>query len=975
MGATCPEISSRLAPRLLKLWETEFPVVPAGSGSVPGWNNRREDTVSRKLAPLKSPPGRIAARLFLLAGIAWGIPSSADQISDFVKIQTFKTHSRLTLRLDASVEAARQNPQSESVKGFEVLFKGLGLADLGAPFGAEGEWLRQIEAVTSSDPRLGSLRIKELESGILVRAQWKFPGGKSAPADPRMETFHYRKGNSYFVDFWPKPGPTAIEARAAGERRRKEEKLKAIESTVKARQDQRRQVAQAQAELEDSMRFCREPWDESREVFLQFNPVRSSFNFDRFFPHSSPDQEYPYSALQGDSEEAQYFRLAMKLFKREKFALVQKTLDFFDKKFKDSVLAVESKFLRANAMLRMGYEEQGMSALRKIISESPKTPPALHSAMFLAYKSLASGDSLGAFEQFMWLSQNHSTHRLNWVFHMGIGETLSNLRQAGKAAQEYRWVMENAPDPRSQVEGAVRIGDLSLERQQYDQALAAYFLALQEYPKELQGFPHYWINRAESLYWLGEHDRASMGFAEFLERFGGHPSAWRATYRLAEIEGRVGNERRAKELLIETINRFPYSPGSALARARVMACEPSQNPGAQGIKEFFDGEFNRYTGDGQVVMDRFADYRGLGYVRALLSAGAQEEAIAIALEELDGRSENKARVSVAKMLEHLFRKVILKKLGTSPNDDSRILALSYYNEFGSRVPHYPGNVESDYLLKLSQAAIDLGMLAWGQDIAKVHQSRVGADRLIASADPASLERRLLDSEKAATEARALWIEQGPGISKDAKSSAAFRSLLERVIEESPLSYERELMLSLLERDAGRPALALTHLLKAQALAPAAEREAPRMLFLLAGLQAGAGNARAAATTYRQLRQKLGESAEKGGADPDRLIKLHLPAPATLQAILLMECEQLTRLSGWGDIARVLAEGDQAGHLNSALRYEYAKALKRTGNAKDLDRSNEVLRLLAESAPEDFWKNLAREALNNPNGNAKEGRPQ
>jgi len=898
--------------------------------------------------------------------------ASADQISDFVKIQTFKTHSRLSLRIDSSVEVVRQKPDLEARQGFEVLLKGLSLTDLGAPFGSEGDWLRQVEAVTGADPRLAGVRFKELESGVLISGKWKFPGGKATPADPRMESFHYRKDHFYMVDFWGKPGPTAVQAKVAHERRERDEKLRKLESTAQARREQRRAIAKAQSEMEDSMRFCREPWDESREVFLQFNPVRSSFNFEKFFPHTAPDQDYPYAALQGYSDEAQYFRLAMRLFKREQFALVQKTLDFFDRKFKDSVLGVESKFLRANAMLRMGYEDQGISALQEIIVHSPKSPAALHSAMYLAHKRLHSGDSLGAFEQFMWLSQNHPSHRLNWVFHMGIGETLSNLRQTGKAAQEYRWVMENAPDSKSQVEGAVRIGDLSMERQQYDQALAAYFLALQEYPKDLARFAHFWINRAECLYWLGEHDRATQAFKDFLAQFGGHPSAWRATYRLSEIEGRQGHEVQAKKLLIETINRFPYSPGSVLARARVMACEPSQNPGEDGIKEFFGTEFNRFKGEGQVVMDRIADYRGLSYVRALLAAGADEKAIEVALNELDGRSDNKARITVARMLEHLFRRAILTRLGPVPTDESRLAALSYFQEFGHRVPSYPGNVESDYILKLSQAAIDLGMVAWGQEISKVYQTRASSDRLIASADPASLDRKLMESEKAATEARGLWIGSGAEIVKDAAKSEQLRSLLSRITEESPQSYERELIMALLEVGSARPALALNHLLKAQVLAPGSEKEAPRLLALLAKLQGDSGNAKAAAISYRLLRQKL---AQEKVEDPERLVQLRLDGAPTLQTVLLLECEQLSKMARWGELAKVLAENDEAGRLNSALKYQYAKALAKTGTAGDSGKSTQVLKALADNAPEEFWKNLAREALNNPNGNAKEGRPQ
>ncbi len=897
--------------------------------------------------------------------------AAAEQASDYIKIQTFKTHSRLSLRLDASVEVERQRTAAESTQGFEILLKGLALTDLGAPFGSEGEWLRQMDAVTEGDGRLLKVKFRETEAGVVVKGSWKFPGGKAALADPRMETFHYRKDNAYVVDFWTKPGPTAVQAKASSERRAKEDRLRKVQAEVKARQDRRVALTAARAEMEDSMRFCKEPWTDSREVFLPFAPARSAFSFDRHLPQKQPDQDYPYSSPQGNSEESQYFRLALRLYRKEKYALVQKTLDFFDRKFKDSVLADEVRFLRANSMLKMGLEEAGISALKQLVATSRKSPAALQSSLFLAQRTVKSGDALGAFEQFMGLTQSHPEHRLNWVFHMGVAESLASLRQTGKAVQEYRWVMENAPDRRSQAEGAARIGDLFLERRQYDQALASYFLAIQEYSRELDRFPSFWINRAEALYWLGQYDRAAAAYSDFLERFGAHNSAWRATYRLSEIEGRAGNEKKAQKLLVDTINRYPYSPGAQLARARSMSCEPSQRPSEGAIRTFFDAEFAKFDGGGQVLMERFADYRGLAYVRALLASGSEDSAIEVALSELDGRGDSKAKQAVAQMLEHLFRRSILKKLGTTPTDDSRLAALSFFHEFGHRVPHFPGNVDADYLLKLSQAAIDLGMTSWGQEIGKVHQSRAGSDRVVASSGEGSIDRRLLESEKAFTEARALWVEKGLGVLKDQGQHSRLRELLLKVVEESPFSYERELVSALMESGSDRPALALTHLLKAQALAPAAERNSPRILALLARLQSESGNANASAATYAQLVSQKPEAA----ADSERLAALRLPAPPARQALTLLYVEQLTKLARWGEIARILSEQEEAGALNSPLRYEFARALSRTGTAKDKSKSTKLLQGLAEGAPEEFWKNLAREALNQPEVNAKEGRRQ
>ncbi|MFN7685949.1 MAG: hypothetical protein ACK5QT_11130 [Oligoflexia bacterium] len=921
--------------------------------------------MSRKLERLQKT--LFLARL-VLAGVVSGQLAAADQPSDFVQLQTFKTHSRLTVKLDPSVEVIRQKTGAEASQGFEFVLKGLSLSDLGAPFGSESEWLRQLDGIWKSDPRLTRLRLIEQESGVLVRGEWKFPSGRLALASPAMDSFHYRKDQAYVIDFWIKPGPTLIQSKAAQARQKNEERLKQAEAAVQRRSAERRALAAARVEMEDSLRFCRDAWDEGREVFLPFVAAKSPFRFEKYLPQRTPDQDYPYSEPTGNSEEAQYFRLALKLYRKEKYALVHKTLDFFDRKFKGSSLAEESQFLRANAALKLGFEDQGILTLNRIIAKSQTSPAALHAAMFLALKKHQAGDELGAFESFMGLLQNHASHRLVWVFRMGVAEALASLKQTQRAVSEYRWIMENAPDRKSQVEGAVRIGDIFLERRQYDQALAAYFLASQEFGSELDRFPHFWINRAEALYWLGQYERAAEAFSAFQTNFGSHPMAWRASFRLSELEGRKGNEKKAQSLLVETMNRYPYSPGATLARARAMACEPSQRPGVEGLSSFFEKQMAQFDGDAQVVMDRFADFRGLAHVRALLAAGAEEKAIEVALKELDGRSDNAAKSAVAKMLEHLFRRSLLARLGTTPDDASRLSALSYYHEMGSRIPHFPGNVDSDYLLKLSQAAIEIGMPGWSRELAATYQQRAGSDRVIAMAADSSVDRKLLDSEKAYTEARAIWVGAVGDLSRsDEKLQAQVRELLSKVVEESPFSYEKELISALVESSAGKPALALTHLTKARALAPASERNAPRVLFLAARLHADSGNSTAASEAFKTLR------VSKKEEDPVRFSSLGLPVVPDPATLLILESDQLTQLGRWGEIAALLGDPAQEQNLNSPLRYRFAMALARSGGRKNSQKSSELLKSLSESAPEEFWKTLAREALNHPKVNAKEGR--
>src|SRR5581483_9784991 len=107
-----------------------------------------------------------------------------------------------------------------------------------------------------------------------------------------------------------------------------------------------------------------------------------------------------------------------------------------------------------------------------------------------------------------------------------------------RAAKEYEWVAEKAPDAKFRAEGALRQGDLFMSRFQYDQALASYFHGLHYFGKEAKDFASIHINRAEALYWLEQWDRAEEAFKAFLEGFPAHPEGWRAAFRIAEIHAR-----------------------------------------------------------------------------------------------------------------------------------------------------------------------------------------------------------------------------------------------------------------------------------------------------------------------------------------------------------------------------------------------------------------------------------------------------
>jgi tetratricopeptide (TPR) repeat protein len=862
-----------------------------------------------------------------------------DAASSSIRVETFRTHSRISFHVDDGVSSELKSNQ----QGFELFLKGIALTDLGAPLGEEAQWAARFKKM--QDPRLGSLEFAEVAGGLRVSGQWKYGQGSDAPANPMMESFDYREHahSALVIDFWVKEGPTVGEVKASRAITRRIASVKKHEDDEKARAARRVARERARAIAEDPKLFCRTPLSDRSDVFLQFNPVHEPVYFARWFSTVSPDADYSYYAPQGKTHDAEYVRLALKLYHEGNFALVSRTIDFFDQECPDSSFRSEMRFLRANAMLKLGLNEEAIALLKEIQREPKSSRLSLHAGMYLALKQYEDKNYLAALESFSWLSDHEADHRENWVFHLGAAECARALKQTDRAVKEYTWVAEHAPDASSQAEGALRMGDLYLDRFQYDQALAAYAMALSHFSAEAAQFPAVHINRADSLYGLGQWDRAAQAYREFLDKFPSHPSGWRAAYRLGELAGRKETATRESadsvNWYLETINRFPFSPGATLARLQLLPCGDHAGFTPEAADRFFSADAEKFDGAGEVAMERYKDFRALSRVRSLMTLGRESEAVAQSIVELQRVVRAEARRWLSHLLVFNFRRTVLDMLEAG----QKLAALTFYQKNADTVPLTDGTVDPDYLLKLSQAASDLSLGRLGESInlvyEKARKSHETASRELASdqGGPGDTDVKLESSERAFTEAKALWVGQGM------KAADTVRARLGQVVPESRFSYEREIILGLIEEKGGSLRAALGHAAQAQLLGP---RNA-RVDAWAASLEARSGDPTAALAAYRAL--EGARAPASGPYTPAEL--LGVPAVPGREALILSESEILEKQSRWADSAANYARAVEEGLGGAEARYGWARALLKAGGKDNRAKAVALLEKLAAEESE------------------------
>lgn len=894
--------------------------------------------------------GKITTLSILTALFAAGLVlarTPSQLIDEAVTLETKQIHSRLIVRADKTIDVEWK----ETKTGFEILLKGASPLDLGIPFGSEKLWKKSLARL--KDHRLKHVSFKEVKEGLKITGKWKFARGDHAPARPEMKHFLYHSGkpSRVVLDFWPKPGLSIAQARSRERELKQKEALARARSIAKRRADRRLAMLKRQQEAADLGKFCRRPLSDESDVFLPFAPVHDEVEFSKWFPSTIADRFYPYLTPTSEEKDAQYFRLAQQLYAQGKPALVIRTIDFFDKEIPESPLRYEMKFLRANALIKLGQQARADSMLKELIAEVPDKPVSLHSQMYIAAKRIERKEWLLALESFLWLTTHYPSHRLNWVFQLGVAESFYSLKQTERAAKSYQWVVENAPDREAQAEAAFRIGDLYLVRRQYPQALAAYYKALKHFKDLQHKFAAIHLNRAESLYWLKQYDRSERGFQKFLTLFTGNPNGWRATYRLAEISGRKKNQtKQYRDFLYETINQFPFSPGATLSRLRLLPCGDHGKFTVASAAKFFATEAKNFDSNGEIVMHHYKDLKSLAHVRSLITMGEAGRAVFHASQYLKDQMQDSTLEILSTTFKFALRKQVLELLNEGMDYD----ALAFYNQFEKDIPRRGSAVIPDYLLKLAQAANELGLGSLGKKLMNVYavESTGFHDlRAIAAVGEGDIDEEVKNSEVFFTEAKSLWI------TSPEKNKEEVKKLLDKVVEESPFSYQREIILGLLSETEEKYQDALRHATKAQILATQSY-DRQRLKAWIANLHEKAGVSESALEILRGLEE------EESLAHESELDALGVPPYPTKYSLFLREAEILEKDRKWGRVAGTLGRAIENGHEDNRILFSYARALRKTGDEKDFAKAYRVFKKVAGSEKKDFWTKLAQDALAN-----------
>ena len=905
------------------------------------------------------------SRWLLGWSLLWGISAFAAEFEGSVELESEASYTRLKISIDPSF-----SPKfTDQGKGFRIEIPSATLMDVGVPFGSEGAFNEYLQKMR--DSRIVGVKVRESETALVIEGGYRFPSGNEALASPKMEHFDFKKEEQgrFVVDFFYQKGPTLLDVERQKKKTQGQRDRAALELLRKKEAEKK---AAREKRIEDgrkAMLFCEQPFDRSTTVFLRFRAEHGGLAFSSYFPEKIPDHRFHYQDPKEKGEAADMVRLALKLSRENKHGLAIRTVEFLEKEYPKSPWVEEMRFLKANALYRLGHEDQGRAILQSLAKTARGTEVGLQAAGFLAAQSFQSQEWLGALEAFLSLKREMPSHPLVWLFRYGIAESLYHIKQGDQAREEYLWLSRNAPKPQIRAEAAFKIGDVFFERGQFAQAVTAYQSALKDGEAYIASYPAVLLNLAESFFQLDERSRAEATFKRFMEVASGNPTAWRASLRLAEIKamGSSLNSEVEREFMA-TINRYPLSQGALVARIRLLPCGSHGGfdlPAAERL--ISSPEVENFPGNGAIYSNQFRELVGLTEVRMLISFQENEKALERGLARL---RENPG-VDTRKLIEEAMIAGIKTILEKKLNAQDVFGGIAFYEKYGDFLPLPAHDPLADELkIRLATLAAERNLTQFALKLIEPYRKMNEASQkeVIAAIEKhVTLEGLDDQEERNLVEAKTIWNSAAFQVD-DQERSEQLVARLSYIREESRQAFEKNLILGLFyfEKKDFKKALGYVQRSVGQ-MQRLSQRQKSQVQAFAGEVGNHALDHDFAAKMFHASRVGLKGSDSK---DSGELAYRHLNATPSAAYLVQGEGEALEKLEKWKEAVALYTEAIENKIGGNHILYSHAKAILKDGGKESKQRAIVSLEKVQQSQDDDVWKRLAQEKLKEI---AKEGK--
>lgn len=280
-----------------------------------------------------------------------------------------------------------------------------------------------------------------------------------------------------------------------------------------------------------------------------------------------------------DTRENKEARLLLALYDRKRFAVFQKTYDYFLKKYPESDYVEILKNLRAQVYLDEWREskkpadfDRAMAAYAELSERYPKSPLAERNALIQGYARLERGEALATLQTFQNFIDTFPKSPEVPQARKAMAAAYLILRKYDEATAEFDRIIADFPNTDHAREARYRLGDVSFAKADYSPAIRAFEAAIKDLPAQEKVYPNADFNMAEARFWQKDYKKALNDYIQFVTLYPAHPYGGYALTRIGEILSILGaDQRRSMGAFLESYFRFPGHPGAKVARVRMLS--------------------------------------------------------------------------------------------------------------------------------------------------------------------------------------------------------------------------------------------------------------------------------------------------------------------------------------------------------------------------------------------------------------------
>ena len=290
-----------------------------------------------------------------------------------------------------------------------------------------------------------------------------------------------------------------------------------------------------------------------------------------------------YSINPNNTDENKQARLLLTLFKKGRFQVYLKTLDWFKEKYPESQYNEVISFMTADIFYKIWQNDNraadfdmAIEKYKEAIRKFPGSILAERVSLMSGYLQLDRGDTLAAIKNLNEHIQNKrygDAHVFSKdLARLGVALAYLKLNKFNEAFQALDDIENNSPQTDLKMEAAYRKGDIFVQAKNFPRAVEEYQKALKVYPQGQSVLPNAFYNQAESLFMMDKYRQSMDVYREFAKRFPSDHHAPFALTRLGELMEILGADKtRVIGAYLETYFRYGESPSVIIARLRLLS--------------------------------------------------------------------------------------------------------------------------------------------------------------------------------------------------------------------------------------------------------------------------------------------------------------------------------------------------------------------------------------------------------------------